>query len=83
MCPFGAGPRNCIGEAFARLEIQYHLMMIARELRLVSGEPEAGVSTTGMNLLSQHEFFMQPQLRAAPMAQAAQPAQKPNRPASV
>ena len=34
LCPFGASPRNCIGELFARIEIQIHLMMFARELRL-------------------------------------------------
>ena len=29
--PFGAGPRRCIGASFARVEIQMHLMMVARE----------------------------------------------------
>jgi cytochrome P450 len=34
LCPFGSGPRKCIGELFARVEIQIHLMMFAKELRL-------------------------------------------------
>jgi cytochrome P450 len=61
LCPFGAGPRNCIGEAFARLEIQCHLMIIARDLRLVYQNDKASVLTTGMNLLSRDDFMMLPE----------------------
>src|SRR5271166_1067884 len=34
MLPFGAGPRNCIGEGLAQFEMQIHLIMVAQKLRL-------------------------------------------------
>ena len=40
-CPFGAGPRKCIGDVFARVEIQMHLMMMAKRLRFGSCETTA------------------------------------------
>jgi cytochrome P450 len=61
LCPFGTGPRKCIGELFARVEIQIHLMMFGKELRLrrcESGLPEI---TTGINLLSKHDLHMLPE----------------------
>jgi cytochrome P450 len=64
LCPFGAGPRNCIGELFARVEIQIHLMMFARELRLRYDEEKPPEISTGMNLLSKHDFIMNPELNA-------------------
>lgn len=63
LCPFGAGPRNCIGEVFARVETQIHLMMFARELRLHHQGADPEVVATGMNLLSRNDFVMRPELR--------------------
>ena len=63
MCPFGAGPRNCIGEFFARVEMQVHLILIARELRLRYELPQAPEIVAGVNLLSRDNIVMKPQLR--------------------
>jgi cytochrome P450 len=64
LCPFGAGPRNCIGELFARVEIQIHLMMLARELSLRYDEKDKPPEiVTGMNLLSKHDFNMLPKIK--------------------
>jgi cytochrome P450 len=63
MCPFGAGPRNCIGEFFARVEMQFHLLLIARELRLQNDDPRPAETKAGVNLLSRWHFIMQPRLR--------------------
>ncbi len=66
LCPFGAGPRNCIGEHFARVEIQLHLMMFARELRLRYDDDTPAEMTTGLNLLSKQDFMMCPEKIAVP-----------------
>jgi cytochrome P450 len=60
MLPFSAGPRNCIGEYLARIEMQIHLMLIAARLRLrlEPGDPPEWVA--GVNLLSRHDFIMLP-----------------------
>jgi cytochrome P450 len=64
LIPFSLGPRNCIGEFFARIEMQIHLMIIAHRLRLrypqVAAPPEM---VGGVNLLSRHDFIMTPELR--------------------
>jgi cytochrome P450 len=63
MCPFGAGPRNCIGEYFARIEMQIHLMSIAKDLRLRYDETQPPEMVAGMNLLSRHDFVMAPEMK--------------------
>jgi cytochrome P450 len=62
-CPFGAGPRNCIGEFFARVEMQMHLMMFSDKLWLRYDGKGAPEISTGVNLLSKHDLFMLPEIR--------------------
>jgi cytochrome P450 len=61
--PFSAGPRNCIGQLFARIEMQIHLATIARRLRL-RYEPTRPVEMEpGVNLRSKYDFIMYPEAR--------------------
>jgi cytochrome P450 len=63
MLPFSAGPRNCIGEFLARIEMQIHLMIIAQRLRLRYVETHPPELVGGVNLLSRHDFIMTPENR--------------------
>jgi cytochrome P450 len=60
MIPFSAGPRKCIGEMLARVEMQFHLMIIARRLHLTYESEAAPELDAGVNLRSKHDFFMTP-----------------------
>jgi cytochrome P450 len=64
MLPFSAGPRTCIAESFARVEMQIHLMTIAKQLRLRFVEKNPPELDLGVNLRSKHDFMMHPELRA-------------------
>jgi cytochrome P450 len=68
MCPFGAGPRNCIGEYFARVEMQIHLAAVIDTLSLCNTVEEPARIVAGVNLLSRDHFIMRPQLRNDPAA---------------
>jgi cytochrome P450 len=62
MLPFSAGPRNCIGEHLARMEMQIHLVMTARDLKLRYAGRKAPALAAGVNLLSAQDFHMHPEL---------------------
>jgi len=59
--PFSAGPRNCIGALFARIEMQIHLMTIAKHLRLRYIQSGPIELDAGVNLRSKHDFLMFPE----------------------
>lgn len=61
--PFSAGPRNCIGELFARTEMQIHLMTIARYLRLRYVQSRPIELEAGVNLRSKSDFLMHPEAK--------------------
>ena len=63
MLPFSAGPRSCIGESLARIEMQLHVATFAKHLRLkfVGATPEL---EPAVNLRSKHDFLMEPELRS-------------------
>ena len=61
--PFSAGPRNCIGELLARVEMQIHLMITAKRLRLRYEDKAQPEMEAGVNLRSKHDFVMIPELK--------------------
>jgi cytochrome P450 len=65
MLAFSAGPRNCIGEFLSRLEMQIHLMTIAKELRLRYAETAPPELDAGVNLRSKNDFIMIPEIRTS------------------
>jgi cytochrome P450 len=65
MLPFSAGPRNCIGEQLARFEMQLHLLMIGRRLRLRRADAAPLELEFGVNLRNRRDFMMVPELRVS------------------
>jgi|HubBroStandDraft_1064217.scaffolds.fasta_scaffold46024_1 cytochrome P450 len=63
MMPFSAGPRKCIGEMLARVEMQIHLMMIAKHLRLRYASERPVELEAGVNLRCKYDFIMIPEIR--------------------
>jgi cytochrome P450 len=62
MIPFSAGPRRCIGESLARIEMQIHLMTIAKHLRLRHVSEPSIELEAGVNLRNKHDFIMTPEI---------------------
>jgi cytochrome P450 len=69
MLPFSAGPRKCIGESFARMEMQVHLMTVAANLHLQYTGADPMELDVGVNLRGKHDFIMLPQIRGTPRSQ--------------
>jgi cytochrome P450 len=63
--PFSSGPRNCIGALLARVEMQIHLLTIARDLRLRYAQSRPIELDAGVNLRSKSDFIMYPAAREA------------------
>jgi cytochrome P450 len=63
MIPFSAGPRNCIGEFFSRVEMQIHLLTIARHLRLRYVQSKPLEIDAGVNLRNKYDFIMYPEIK--------------------
>jgi cytochrome P450 len=59
--PFSAGPRNCIGQLFARVEMQVHVLTIAKCLRLRYVPSRPIELDAGVNLRSKYDFMMRPE----------------------
>jgi cytochrome P450 len=69
--PFSTGPRNCIGEHFARMEMQVHLMTIARSLRLRYIPSRPIELDAEVNLRSKYDFIMYPEAKVIGNTEAA------------
>ena len=61
--PFSAGPRNCIGARFARTEMEIHLLLIAKSLRLRFAYSDPIELDANVNLRSKHDLIMTPEMR--------------------
>jgi len=61
--PFALGPRACIGENFAMIEMTLHTAMLARHIRLRYLPKHPLELECQVNLRSKHGIFMLPEKR--------------------
>jgi cytochrome P450 len=69
--PFSAGPRNCIGALFARIEMQIHLMTIAKALRLRYVPSKPIELDADVNLRSKYDLIMYPEAKMVGTSESA------------
>ena len=62
--PFALGPRACIGEHFAMVEMIYHAALLSRDVRLRYLPQQPVELECQVNLRTKHPLMMQPEIRA-------------------
>ncbi|HQU15313.1 MAG: hypothetical protein B7Z66_08175 [Chromatiales bacterium 21-64-14] len=61
--PFGAGPRQCVGQLFAMMEMEIHLRTIAQALQLRRADDTPVILEPQVNLRTRDDLLMIPALR--------------------
>ncbi len=61
--PFSLGPRRCLGEYFSFLEMKIHLGMLVQQFRLQPGDQDYPGLDLGINLRSQNDIRLKPEIR--------------------
>lgn len=61
--PFSLGPRRCLGEYFSFLEMKIHLGTLVQKFRMTLVSDESPALELGINLRSQSDIFLRPEIR--------------------
>ena len=61
--PFSLGPRRCLGEYFSFLEMKVHLGLLVQRFHMTLATDEQPALDLGINLRSQNDIFLRPELR--------------------
>lgn len=61
--PFSLGPRRCLGEYFSFLEMKVHLGLLIQKFHMTLASQEEPGLDLGINLRSQNDIHLYPQLR--------------------
>ena len=64
--PFSLGPRRCLGEYFSFLEMKVHLGLLVQRFHMTLATDEPPALDLGINLRSQNDIFLRPELRENP-----------------
>ena len=64
--PFSLGPRRCLGEYFSFLEMKVHLGLLVQRFRMTLVTDEFPALDLGINLRSQNDILLRPELRENP-----------------
>ena len=64
--PFSLGPRRCLGEYFSFLEMKIHLGLLVQRFHMTLATDEQPALDLGINLRSQNDIFLRPELRENP-----------------